>query len=61
MLETQLAQLAATVPSVETTKISGQPEASLESVNMVNTKWGKPSRGTFFTNYAEKLARPRRN
>jgi hypothetical protein len=27
----------------------------------VNTKWGKPSRGTFFTNYAEKLARPRRN
>jgi hypothetical protein len=61
MLETQLAQLAATVPSVETTKISGQPEASLESVNMVNTKWGKPSRGMFFTSYAEKLARPRRN
>jgi hypothetical protein len=61
ILETQLAQLAATISSAETGKILGQPEASLESVNTVNTKWGKPSRGTFFTNYAEKLARPRRN
>jgi hypothetical protein len=61
MFETQLAQLAAAVPSVETGKIPAQPEASLESVNAVTTKWGKSSQGISFTNYAEKLARSRRD
>jgi hypothetical protein len=59
MLETQLAQLAAAVPSAETGKIPGQPEVSLESVNTVATRWGKPSSGSPYTNYAKKLARSR--
>jgi hypothetical protein len=41
MLETQLAQLAAAIPSVETGKIPGQPEASLENVNAVTTSGGR--------------------
>jgi hypothetical protein len=61
MLETQLAQLAAAVPSAKTERIPGQPEASLESVNTVTTKWGKLSQDTSFTTYAEKLAHPRRD
>jgi hypothetical protein len=43
MLETQLAQLAAVVPSAETGRIPRQPEAYLDSVNVVTTKWGKLS------------------
>ncbi|RLN40594.1 hypothetical protein C2845_PM01G42040 [Panicum miliaceum] len=61
MIETQLAQLAAAVPSAETGKIPGQPEAPLESVNAITTKWGKTSRGKFFTNYTERLERPRKS
>ena len=60
MLETQLAQLAATTPATELGKISGQPESTLESVNAVTTRWGKPSRKSSFTSYAEKLTQPRR-
>jgi hypothetical protein len=60
MLETQLAQLTAAVPSAKIGKIPGQPEPALENVNAVIARWGKPSRGSFFTNYAEKLTRPRR-
>ena len=40
MLETQLAQIAASVPAVESEKILGQPEAPVENVNMVSTGWG---------------------
>jgi hypothetical protein len=61
MLETQLAQLAATVPFAEIGKIPRQHESSLENANAVTTRWGKPSSGSFFTNYAEKLTRPKRN
>jgi hypothetical protein len=61
MLETQQAQLAAAVPSAETGRIPGQPEASLESVNVVTTKLGKLSQDTSFTTCALKLARPRRD
>jgi len=43
-LETQLAQLAAATPAVDTGKILGQPKSTLESVNIVTTRWGKPSR-----------------
>jgi len=36
MLETQLAQLAAATPVAELGKIPGQPESTLESVNVLN-------------------------
>ena len=55
MLETQLAQLAAATPAAELWKIPGQPESILESFNTVTTRWGKPSRISPLTNYAEKL------
>ena len=58
MLETQLAQLAA---AVELGKILGQSESTLESVNVVTTRWDKPSSRSPFTSYAEKLTRPRRS
>src|SRR6185437_6214659 len=38
-LETQLAQLAAATPAAELGKIPGQPESTLESVNVVNAMW----------------------
>ena len=37
ILETQLAQLAAATPTVDTGKILGQPESTLESINVVAT------------------------
>jgi len=60
MLETQLAQTAFSTPTAELGKIPGQPESTLESVNVVTTRWGKPSRRSPLTSYAEKLTRPRR-
>ena len=60
MLETQLAQLAAATPAAELGKIPGQPESILESFNTVTTRWGKPSRISPLTSYAEKLTQPRR-
>ena len=59
LLETQLAQLAVAVPSTEIGKIPRQPEPTLESVNAVTTRWGKPSQGPSFTNYTERLMCPR--
>ena len=41
MIETQIAQLAATIP-VSSRKILRQPEASLESVKMVSTRFVMP-------------------
>ena len=61
MLETQLAQLAAATPAAEQGKIPGQPESTLESVNVVNAMWEKSPRKAPFTSYAEKLTRPRRS
>jgi len=43
MLETQLAQLAAAVPSYEQGRIPGKPEDTLESVKIVSTRYGEPS------------------
>src|SRR5919205_2240771 len=43
MLETQLAQLAAAVPSFEQGKILGKPKDPIEGVKIVTTKFGKPS------------------
>ena len=39
MLESQLAQLAATTPTAELGKITGQAESTLESVNAMTAKW----------------------
>ena len=45
-LETQLAQLATATPAVELGKIPGQPESTLESVNVINAMWKEPLSGT---------------
>ena len=58
-LETQLAQLAAATPAAELGKIPGQPESTLESMNVVNAMW-KESLSRTPLSYAEKLTRPRR-
>jgi hypothetical protein len=42
MIETQIAQIAATLPIFDSGKISGKAETSLESVKMVSTRFGKP-------------------
>ena len=55
MLETQLAQLAAATPIAELGKIPGQPESTLESVNVINAMWEKSPSKAHFTSYAEKL------
>src|SRR6185369_5579986 len=58
-LETQLAQLAAATPAAELGKISGQPESTLESMNVIKAMWKEPLSRTSLS-YAEKLTRPRR-
>ena len=58
-LETQLAQLAAATPAAEVGKIPGQPESTLESVNVINAMWKEPFSRTPLS-HAEKLTRPRR-
>jgi len=42
MLETQLAQLAAAVPSSEQGKIPGTPKEPIEGVRLVNTRFTNP-------------------
>jgi hypothetical protein len=42
MLETQLAQVTAIVPSFEQGKIPGKPEEPIESTKLVTTRFGKP-------------------
>ena len=42
MLDTQLAQLAAATPAAELGKIPGQPESTLESINVINAMWKEP-------------------
>ena len=59
MLETQLTQLAAATPAVELGNILGQPESTLESVNVINAMWKEPLSRTPLS-YAEKLTRTRR-
>ena len=59
MLETQLAQLAAATPAAEQGKIPGQPELTLERVNVINAMWKEPLSRTPLS-YAEKLTCPRR-
>jgi hypothetical protein len=47
MIETQLAQLAASLPSSESGGIPGQPEPTRKHVSAISTRWGKPSRGMY--------------
>ena len=42
MIETQIAQLAATIPISDSRKILGQPKTSLKSIKMVSTRFDKP-------------------
>jgi hypothetical protein len=42
IIEKQKAQLVAAIPVTDSGKTSGKPESSLESVNMVSTRFGKP-------------------
>ena len=60
MLETQLAHLVAATPAVDTEKIPGQSESTLESVNAITTRWGKPPRKAPYSSYIEQLTRPRK-
>jgi hypothetical protein len=55
MIETQLAQLAASLPSSESGGIPGQPETTREHVSAISTRWGKPSRGMYASNHVGKL------
>ena len=52
MIETQVAQLAALVPTSNSGKIPGQPESSLENVNAVTTRGGKSTRDPPYPNHA---------
>jgi hypothetical protein len=55
MIETQLAQLAASLPSSDSGGIPGQPEPTREHVSAISTGWGKPSRRTYAPNHVGKL------
>ena len=54
MIETQLAQIAASLPAIESEKIPGQPEAPVENVSMVSTGLGSPSRRSSRANHASR-------
>jgi hypothetical protein len=54
MLETQLAQLAFAVPSAEIGKILGQPESSMENINVVTTRGGKTTRDPLYPDHASR-------
>jgi hypothetical protein len=55
MIETQLAQLAASLLSSELGGIPGQPEPTREHVSAISTRWGKSSRGMHAPNHEGKL------
>ena len=59
MIETLLAQIAASLPVVENGKIPGQPETTIENVSMVSTGWGNSSRRPPCTNHAGRYNPPR--
>ena len=40
MIETQLAQIAAAIPSYEKDRIPGKPEGTMETANLVTAKYG---------------------
>jgi hypothetical protein len=59
VIETQLAQIAASLPDVESGKIPGQPESTIENVSIVSTGWGNSSRRPPHTNRAGRCNPPR--
>ena len=59
MIETQFAQIAASLPAVENGKIPGQPETPIENVSMVSTGRGNSSRRPPRTNHAGRYNPPR--
>ena len=59
MIETQLAQIAASLPAVESGKIQGQPESPVENVSMVSTGRDNSSRRPPRNNYAGRYYPPR--
>ena len=59
MIETQLAQIAASLPTVESRKIPGQPKTPIENVSMVSTGWGNSSWRPPRTNHAGRYNPPR--
>jgi len=59
MIETQLAQIVASLQVVESRKISGQPETPVENVSMVSTRWYNPSRRSSRINHAGRSNPPR--
>ena len=42
MIETQLAQIAAAIPSYEKDWIPGKPEGTMETINLVTARYGYP-------------------
>ena len=54
MFETQLAQIAATIPTSDFEKISGQHEISFKNVNAEITRDGKSTRDLPYPNHAGK-------
>ena len=59
MIETQLAQIAISLPAVESGKIPGQPESPVENVSMVSTGRGNSSRRPPRNNHAGRYYPPR--
>jgi hypothetical protein len=55
IIETQLAHLAASLPSSESGGVPEQPEPTRENVSVVSTRWGKPSRKIYAPNHVGKL------
>jgi hypothetical protein len=55
MIETQLAQLAASLPFSESGEIPGQPEPTRENVSTISTRCGNPSRRMYAPNHVGKL------
>jgi hypothetical protein len=54
MIETQLAWLAASLPSSESGGIPGQPEPTRENLKSVTTRGGKTTQGPPYPNPTEK-------
>ena len=59
MIETQLAQIVALLPAVESGKIPGQPESPVENVSMVSTGRDNSSRRPPRNNHAGRYYPPR--
>ena len=59
MIETQLAQIAASLPAIESWKIPGLPESPIENVSMVSTGRGNSSRRPPRNNHAGRYYPPR--